>query len=126
MAVIIRQHGNFENTKSFLKNAKELRLEAILQGCGDWGVQALAAATPVDTGLTAASWGYNIVKKDGSYTIEWTNNNTNQGFSIALGKQYGHATGTGGWVEGQDYINPAMKPVFDKITEQVFVEVAKL
>lgn len=84
------------------------------------GVSALSSATPVDSGLTAGSWDYEIRKSRGFYQIIWTNGNVVDGRPIAIMLQYGHGTGTGGYVEGQDYINPAMKPVFDQISENVW------
>ena len=87
------------------------------------GVDALAAATPVDTGKTAASWTYEIEKKNGSYSIVWLNTNVNKYVNIALILQYGHGTRNGGYVKGRDYINPAIQPIFDKIAEDAWREV---
>ena len=126
MGIKFKHEGDFRDTEKFLERAEKLRLENILDGCGEWGVAALSDATPVDTGVTAASWGYIIESSKGGYTISWTNSNTNQGFSIAIGQQYGHLTGTGGWVEGVDYINPAMEAVFEKIATKVWEEVCDL
>ena len=125
MGLKFKHVGDFEYTKHFLNKMDKLSLDNILDGCGDWGVEALSAATPVDTGETANSWGFSVDKSRSGYTITWTNSNTNQGFSIAIGQQYGHLTGTGGWVEGVDYINPALLPVFEKIVEKVWEEVRK-
>ena len=84
------------------------------------GVRALEQATPKDSGMTAHSWDYTVESSRGYYTITWTNSNTNQGVPIAIILQYGHGTGTGGYVAGEDYINPAMKPVFDEIADNVW------
>jgi hypothetical protein len=91
---------------------------------GKAGVAALARATPVDTGLTADSWKYTIVRTRGRPGIEWYNTNVVNGTSVAILIQYGHGTGTGGYVRGKDYINPAMRPVFDQIVSQFFKEVS--
>ena len=93
---------------------------------GREGVAALASATPVDSGLTASSWGYRIVRKKESVTIEFYNKNIQNGVPIAIILQYGHGTGTGGWVEGKDYINPSIQPVFDRIVNNAWREVTKL
>lgn len=91
-----------------------------LDGFAREGIAALASATPVDSGLTAGSWDYQIQKSRGFYQIIWTNSNVVDGRPIAIMLQYGHGTGTGGYVEGYDYINPAMRPVFDRIAENVW------
>ena len=99
------------------------QITKILDKYGKMGVNALANATPLDSGKTAESWGYEIsVKKEGA-TIHWTNTNQNNGVHIAVILQYGHGTGTGGYVQGIDYINPAIRPVFDKIVEEAWMEV---
>ena len=92
---------------------------------GNQGVAALSSATPVDTGLTAASWYYEIEQKPGSTVITFCNSNIQNGIPIAIILQYGHATGNGGWVQGRDYINPALRPVFDKIAEKAWKEVTE-
>jgi hypothetical protein len=97
---------------------------ANLDKYGKAGVAALARATPVDTGLTADSWKYKIVRTRGRPGIEWYNTNVVNGTSVAILIQYGHGTGTGGYVRGKDYINPAMRPVFDQIVSQFFKEVS--
>ena len=97
----------------------------ILEKYAKEGVSALAAATPVDSGTTANSWSYEIQTNGESATIYWTNTNINKGVSIALILQYGHGTGTGGYVQGRDYINPAIRPIFDKIAEEAWSEVVK-
>ena len=119
----ITSKGDFDNTFRFLKKMSNFKVNKILEKYGAMGVSALAAATPVDSGLTANSWGYEIsVEKEGA-TIHWTNTNQNNGVYIAVILQYGHGTGTGGYVQGRDYINPAIRPVFDKIAEEAWMEV---
>ena len=119
----ITSKGDFNNTFRFLKKMSNFKVNKILEKYGAMGVSALAAATPVDSGLTADSWGYEIsVEKEGA-TIHWTNTNQNNGVYIAVILQYGHGTGTGGYVQGRDYINPAIRPVFDKIAEEAWMEV---
>ena len=98
----------------------------MLDKYGRAGVDALSSATPVDSGLTASSWSYKIVQGRGVATIEFHNSNFNEGVPSAIILQYGHGTGTGGWVEGRDYINPAIQPVFNKIVEDAWKEVTKL
>ena len=115
--------GDFSNTFRFLKKVDNFQITKILDKYGKMGVNALANATPLDSGKTAESWGYEIsVKKEGA-TIHWTNTNQNNGVYIAVILQYGHGTGTGGYVQGIDYINPAIRPVFDKIVEEAWMEV---
>lgn len=115
--------GDFSNTFRFLKKMDNFQITKILDKYGKMGVNALANATPLDSGRTAESWGYEIsVKKEGA-TIHWTNTNQNNGAYIAVILQYGHGTGTGGYVQGIDYINPAIRPVFDKIVEEAWMEV---
>ena len=119
----ITSKGDFDNTFRFLKKMSNFKVNKILDKYGAMGVSALAAATPVDSGLTANSWGYEIsVEKEGA-TIHWTNTNQNNGVYIAVILQYGHGTSTGGYVQGRDYINPAIRPVFDKIAEEAWMEV---
>lgn len=102
---------------------KNFKVEQILQKYGSKGVAALAASTPVDTGKTAGSWTYSISVSGESATIYWENSNTNKGVNIAVILQYGHGTGTGGYVQGRDYINPAMRPIFDQIANEAWMEV---
>lgn len=112
--------GSFNKTESFLTQMSKGDIFQALEKYAQQGVSALSAATPVDSGATAMSWGYEIQKSRGSYSITWTNTNVVNGAPIAIMLQYGHGTGTGGYVRGRDYINPAMKPVFDRIAEQVW------
>lgn len=118
-----RQTGNFNRTERLLNKIKRADYVDILEKYGQRGVEALSAATPVDTGLTASSWGYEIVKMGSGYRVYWSNTNINKGVVIALILQMGHGTGTGGWVEGIDYINPAIRPVFDAMAKDAWEEV---
>lgn len=121
----ISHKGDFTKTTRFLKNAKMFDPYKVLARYGEAGVDALSAATPTDTGLTAASWFYEIAVSKGSYEIRFNNSNVHKGVPIAIILQYGHGTGTGGWVEGRDYINPAIQPIFDKIADEAWREVTK-
>lgn len=112
--------GSFKNMETFLKKMSKQDMYKALDGLAREGVAALAAATPVDTGISAASWGYEIQKSGRSCTIVWNNSHSVDGRPIVIMLQYGHGTGTGGYVQGRDFINPAMKPVFDKIADQVW------
>ena len=118
-------HGNFNNTTQFLKRIVKLDLESILKQYGEEGVKALASATPVVTGKTAASWNYNIVREKDRISIFWTNSNIVDGVPIAVIVDYGHATAQGGYVQGRHYIVPAIRPVFDRIAEAAWKEVTK-
>lgn len=119
----ISHKGNFNNTEKFLKKISTADFMRNLEKYGEMGVQALASATPIDSGLTASSWSYEIEKSSSSYTIHWVNNNVNNGVNIAIILQYGHGTGTGGYVQGRDYINPALRPIFDEIADSAWKEV---
>lgn len=119
-----RNKGNFDKTFAFLKRNRKVQIRN-LDVYGEKGVEALRAATPVDTGLTADSWYYEITEADGKLAIQWLNRNVNKHVNIAIILQYGHGTGTGGWVQGVDYINPALRPVFDDIAKGVWEEVTK-
>lgn len=123
--VMFRQKGNFRRTSDFLKRANRLNLDVILNQYGQEGVEALRAATPKDTGTTANSWSYIVHKGTGSITITWSNSNIVDGVPIAVILQYGHGTRNGGYVQGIDYINPAMKPIFDKIAQRAWEEVKR-
>lgn len=123
--ITFRQKGDFSNLSRFLERAKEAVKIGDLDKYGRAGVAALSSATPVDTGKTANSWTYEIVRQNGSVSIEFHNTNIQKGIPIAIILQYGHATGTGGWVEGRDYINPAIQPIFDKIAKEAWEEVSK-
>ena len=115
--------GDFTRTFKFLNKMQNFKIDSILEKYAQQGVSALASATPVDSGATASSWGYEITRSGQGATIYWTNTNSNQGVIIAVILQYGHGTGTGGYVQGRDYINPAMRPVFDQIADAAWREV---
>lgn len=123
--ISFRQKGDFSKLTNFLEKAKEAVKIGDLDGYGREGVAALESATPVDSGLTAKSWKYKIENKNGSITISFFNSNIQNGVPIAVILQYGHGTKNGGWVQGRDYINPAIKPIFDKIAENAWREVTK-
>lgn len=112
--------GSFKNTENFLQRMLKMDMFNTLEKYGREGVEALASATPVDSGLTASSWKYEIVKTKKTYTIRWINTNVVDGVPVAILLQYGHGTGNGGYIQGRDYINPALKPIFDKIANEVW------
>ena len=122
--ISFRQKGDFSKLTNFLERAKEGVKLGSLDKFGKEGVAALASATPKESGLTANSWYYEIENKKGSVTISFHNSNIQNGVPIAIILQYGHGTGTGGWVQGRDYINPAVRPIFDKIANEAWREVA--
>lgn len=124
--ISFRQKGDFSKLTRFLEKAKEVVKIGDLDKYGREGVAALESATPIDSGKTAASWYYDIENKNGSAKITFNNSNINDGVPIAIILQYGHGTGTGGWVEGRDYINPAIQPIFDKIANEAWREVTSL
>ena len=117
--------GNFNKTLKVLNRIENLDFNSILQKYAQMGVSALAAATPKEDGSTAASWGYEIVNEGSRVVIYWTNTDQNKGVYIAVILQFGHGTGTGGYVAPTDYINPAMRPIFDQIAEAAWREVTR-
>lgn len=119
----ISHSGSFKNTEGLFKRVKEQRYLRALKKYAQRGVEALSKATPVDTGKTASSWSYEIVVNREGYTIYWDNSNINRGISVALILQYGHGTRNGGFVEGRDYINPALRPIFDEMADEAWREV---
>lgn len=123
--ISFRQKGDFSKLTRFLERAKEAVHLGDLDKYGREGVAALASATPVDSGKTATSWYYEIENKKGQVSIKFNNSNIQNGVPIAIIIQYGHATGTGGWVEGRDYINPSIRPIFDEILNKTWREVTK-
>lgn len=123
MMITFSHKGNFRNTEKFLTKSNKLRIKGVLDRYGKQGVLALSAATPIDSGITADSWDYKVSISRGSVSISWTNSNVNDGVPIAVIIQYGHGTKNGGYVKGRDYINPAMRPIFDRISQQVWSEV---
>ena len=121
--IAFRHRGGFNRLEKFLNRAKNAQYLNILDKYGQLGVASLSAATPVDSGKTSESWTYEITHTSTSTTISWLNTNVNDGANIAILLQYGHGTGTGGYVRGQDYINPAMKAIFDRIAQEAWKEV---
>ena len=124
--ISFRQKGDFSKLTHFLEKAKNTVHLGDLDKYGREGVAALSSATPIDTGVTANSWYYKIVNKNGSATISFYNSNIQNGVPIAIILQYGHGTRNGGWVEGRDYINPSIQPIFDRIANDAWREVTKL
>ena len=122
--ITVTQKGDFKILNKYLKKLKDANFYKHLERYAQLGVEALREATPIDSGLTSESWGYEIEIGDDRTTISWTNSNDADGwFNVALSLQYGHGTGTGGYVHGIDYINPAMKSVFEKIANDLWMEV---
>lgn len=121
-----KQKGDFSKLTKFLEKTKEAVKLEDLDRFGKAGVLALASATPVETGLTANSWYYKIERDNGSATISFHNSNIQNGVPIAIILQYGHGTRNGGWVQGRDYINPAIQPIFDQIANEAWKEVTEL
>ena len=124
--ITFRQKGDFSKLTRFLERAKETIRLGNLDKYGREGVAALASATPIDSGKTASSWYYKIENKNGYASINFCNSNINKGVPIAIILQYGHGTRNGGYVQGRDYINPAVRPIFDKIADDAWREVTKL
>lgn len=124
--ISFRHKGDFSKVNRYLVNAKKAVKIGDLERFGKEGVAALASATPVDTGLTASSWYYEIERENGSTVIRFNNSNIQNGVPIAIILQYGHGTNNGGWVQGRDYINPSIQPIFDKIAKDAWKEVTKL
>lgn len=121
--ISVKTKGDFSKTDGFLHRIIQGHYRHKLEHYGELGVQALKEATPRDTGMTAESWNYEIVEEEGRTALWWRNENVNNGVPIAILLQYGHGTRTGGFVEGIDYINPALKPVFDRMAKEVWKEV---
>lgn len=124
--IVLSSKGDFSKATRYFERLKETAKLGVLDKYGQEGVAALSSATPVETGLTASSWTYKIQLSESSASIEFHNSNINNGVPIAIILQYGHGTGTGGWVQGRDYINPAIRPIFDKIVEDLWKEVTNL
>lgn len=122
----ITSNGDFGKLTKYLKNVQKTVSEFIfLEKYGVRGVNALSEATPIDSGLTASSWFYKIVKENGKVSIEFHNSNVQKGVNIAIILQYGHGTRNGGYVVGKDYINPAIQSVFDDMAQKAWEEVIK-
>jgi len=121
----ITQKGDFKRLYRFLNNAKDSLNTVDFDRYGREGVKALSSATPVDSGKTANSWYYEVVKNNGTVTISFCNSNIQNDVPIAIILQYGHGTNNGGWVQGRDYINPAIQPIFDDLANNAWKEVTK-
>ena len=124
--ISFRHKGDFSKADRYLEKLRESVKLGVLDKYGRAGVAALSSSTPVDTGLTANSWFYEIEHSSGSDKIVFNNSNIQNGVPIAIILQYGHGTGTGGWVQGRDYINPAIQPIFDQMTKEVWKEVTSV
>jgi hypothetical protein len=123
MTIDFTVSGDFKQLEKFLKRAEQGDFYSRLESYGKAGVDALSRATPKESGETARSWGYRVIRSKNNPRIEWYNTHVNDGVIIAILIQYGHGTRTGGYVQGRDFINPAMQPVFDKLAEDVWKEV---
>lgn len=124
--ITFRHKGDFSKLNRYFERVREAAKVGVLDKYGQAGVAALRSATPVATGTTANSWTYEIERQNGSVSIVFNNTNINKGVQIAIILQYGHGTGTGGWVQGRDYINPAIQPIFDELANEAWEEVTKL
>ena len=124
--ISIRQKGDFGKLTRYLEKAKKGASLRDLEKYGQEGVNALSSATPVESGLTANSWYYKIERTNNSATITFCNSNIQNGIPIAIILQYGHGTRNGGWVQGRDYINPAIQPIFDKLANDAWREVTEV
>lgn len=120
----IKHKGNFKNTEMFLHGAKSTDIQ-MLERYGQEGVRALSSATPIDSGETASSWDYKITKTKTGYKLEWLNGHIVDGIPVAILIQYGHGTRNSGYVQGRDFINPAIQPIFDKLAEELWREVSR-
>lgn len=114
------QRGSFDKMERFLKAVQKLDVGKVAAAQAEVGVRALAAATPIDSQLASRSWNYEVRQNGGKISIVWTNSDIENGFPVVIMLQLGHGTGTGGYVQGRDFINPAIRPVFDKIAETVW------
>ena len=117
--------SSFSKTSAWLKKMSDGDMFKVLDRYGETGRRALASATPMESGLASASWTYEVKHSKGSHSITWFNTNKENGFPVAIMLQYGYGTGTGGYVKGQDYINPAIRPIFDQIADAVWREVTR-
>lgn len=124
--ISIRQKGNFKKTEKLLKKSFGRNYRSVLEKYAKQGVEALSDATPKESGETASSWSYEIIQNESYLSIVWNNSNVNKGVNIAVILQYGHGTRGGGYVQGKDYINPALRPIFDKMAEAAWKEVTTL
>jgi len=126
MKITVRSKGDFTKANTYFGKLKKAIRVNDLEKYGEAGVAALSSATPVDSGLAASSWYYRIERKTDSIRIIFLNSDIENGFPVAIMLQFGHGTGTGGWVEGRDYINPAIQPIFDEIADAAWREVTRL
>lgn len=124
MGIRIRQHGSYNKLEQFLKKVSDQDYLSRFAKYGEMGLNALRDATPERSGLTAASWGYTLEVNGGGVRIAWTNSNINKGVPISIIIDTGHGTGTGGYVQGTEYINPAILPVFDQIIDEMWKELS--
>lgn len=124
--ISFRHRGDFRKTEKLLKKSLGKDYRKILEHYGQQGVEALSKATPIESGETAASWSYEIIQNKGSISVVWMNHHIHKGVNIAIILQYGHATRNGGYVQGRDYINPALRPIFDKLAESAWKEVTSI
>lgn len=122
--IFFKHKGNFSKTEKLLKKSLGIDYRDVLEKYAIKGVQALSDATPIESGETALSWGYEIIQNGSSISVIWKNSNVNDGCNIAIILQYGHATRNGGWVSGRDYINPALRPIFDELADSAWKEVS--
>ena len=125
MSIRFEQKGNFSKLDHYLRKVRKTSTDIDLEQFGKRGVEALSSATPVRTGLASKSWYYTIVKTKDSTTINFNNSDIENGIPMAIILQYGHATKNGGWVEGRDYINPSIQPIFDELAKNAWKEVTK-
>ena len=124
--ITFKQKGDFLTLTAYMNKLKARKYAKVFDRYGAIGVQELASATPVDTGVTAGSWYYKVKNQNGTVSLSFCNSNINKGVPIAIILQYGHGTRNGGWVEGRDYINPAIRPVFDKLANELWEEVKRV
>lgn len=120
MKISLSSSGDFSKTEAWLRKLQKLDIGAIAEAGAKRGVRALAQATPRDSSLAAQSWNSEVKRSKDSTTITWTNSDVENGFPVVIMLQYGHGTGTGGYVQGVDFINPAIRPIFDEIAESVW------
>lgn len=112
--------GSSKKLDDYLRRVARINIPSVLESCGQMGVSALSSATPIETGRAAHSWDYKVSSSGGNYEIAWTNSDTENGFPVVIMLQMGHGTGTGGYVQGRDFINPAIEPVFKAIADKVW------
>lgn len=124
--ITVTHKGDFSRTTKYFNRLSEIQNNINFGRYGDEGVRLLSSATPVDTGKTASSWSYSVIKKNGVVSISFNNSNIVDGVPIAIILQYGHGTRNGGYVEGIDYINPALRPLFDKLADDAWEEIRKV